>query len=106
MNAQQSSVPAENQPLSGAEVTSLLSTLCTRLELCLPPAESERLRRVVPSTIDAFTDAGFGGEGLPPESSHRRLHHQVRARGPRPFHRPSGPVQPLLIGRQAWPRAA
>src|SRR5260221_8491646 len=101
MNAQQSSVPAENQPLSGAEVTSLLSTLCTRLELCLPPAESERLRRVVPSTIDAFTDAVFAAEGLPPETADRHLHRQVRALVADSFQRHSDHEQSLPIDRNA-----
>jgi hypothetical protein len=79
MNVQQSSIPAGNQPLSAAEVASLLSTLCVRLGFCLPPAEAERLCQAAPSSIDAFTGAVLMTEGLSPDTTDRQLNRQVRA---------------------------
>jgi hypothetical protein len=101
MNAQQTNAEDENQPLSAAEVASLLSTLCVRLGFCLPPAESERLCQTVPSSIDAFTDAVFTAEGLPPETADRHLYRQVRASVAAAFKRHSDHEQLLPIDRNA-----
>ena len=79
MNAQYSRVAGETQPLSAAEVTALLSTLCVKLGFCLPPTESERLCRAVPPSIDAFTDAVFVAEGIQPDTASRHTYRQVRA---------------------------
>ena len=87
--------------MSASEVASLLSTLCTRLGFCLPPAESERLCRVVPSSIDAFTDAVFTAEGLPPDTADRHLYRQVRVLVANAFQRHSDHEQSFPIDRNA-----
>ena len=101
MNAQPLNTEDEHQPLSAAEVASLLSTLCVRLGFCLPPVESERLCRVVPESIDAFTDAVFTAEGLPPDTADRHLYRQVRSLVAAAFQRHSHHGQPLPIDRNA-----
>jgi hypothetical protein len=56
----------------------LLSVLCQNLGFCLPPAEQARLQEEPPSDVDAFTDAIFVAEGMPPDGD-LHLRRQVRA---------------------------
>jgi len=79
MNAQQSSIPAGNQPLSAAEVTTLLSTLCVRLGFACNLMSQSAFAQAVPSSIDAFTDAVLNAEGLSPDTADRQLDRKVRA---------------------------
>ena len=64
---------------SRSKVERLLDELCTDLGFCLPAPGYEQLQKMLPMSIDAFTDAVFQAEGLEPQIK-TELRRQVRER--------------------------
>ena len=60
-------------------VERLLDQLCTELGFCLPASQYARLEKMLPMSVDAFTDAVFWVEGLEPQAK-TELRRQVRER--------------------------
>ena len=56
----------------------LLEDLCTKLGMCLPPAEQLQLQQHPPVDVQTFTAAVFLAEGLDVELVPRHLYSQVR----------------------------
>jgi hypothetical protein len=65
----------EPRPLP--DVALLLSELCLRLGVCLPPDARVRLQALPPRDVDGFTDAVLIAEGLDPPL-HKGLRSRVR----------------------------
>ena len=61
------------------KVERLLDQLCTDLGFCLPAREYAQLQKMLPMTIDGFTDAVFRAEGMEPQIK-TELRKQVRER--------------------------
>jgi hypothetical protein len=61
------------------KLTRLLSELCTDLGFSLPLRDPARFEKLLPSGIDAFTDAIFLAEGLDPQME-KQLRRKVRER--------------------------
>jgi hypothetical protein len=52
--------------LDRVEIDALLATLCTKLGICLPPSEQERIAATPPRDIGEFTRQVFLAERLDP----------------------------------------
>ena len=64
--------------LSESEVRTILSKLCVKLGVCLPPGAQQQLASAPPANVRGFVDAVFAAEGLDPATADRHLYRQVR----------------------------
>ena len=69
---------ADDGKLSEHEAQKLLSVLCVKYGLCLPPLWRARLERNPPRSIDRFLDAVFRAEGLDPIAADGGMYKAMR----------------------------
>jgi hypothetical protein len=66
-----------SRPNQLSDVERLLTELCLKLGICLPPAEERRLALSPPADVDGFTDAVSAAEGMG-DMRYTDLHRQAR----------------------------
>lgn len=69
---------ANDGKLSEHEAQKLLSVLCVKYGLCLPPLWHARLERNPPGSIDKFLETVFRAEGLDPVTADSGMYKSMR----------------------------